>query len=310
MHKQLLLSVATALVLLQPTYSQATTPQPNAYQTTQQEAWLGVSLDTIPNILRSQLSTVIPAGQGVMIIGVIDNSPAAKAGLQKHDVILNSGDQKIYSPQQLTGMVKAAQAGSNLNLSIVRQGKVQNVSVVLGKQNKPMYPNWQRQWSPFGSLFGRRWQQPSFPNMQPLDRQGNRQSFSSWDSFESVQVRTLEDGRYHAEVKYKDPQGNEKSFAFEGKREEIIKQINEEKELPDAKKQALLNALNMDSGKLFNNPFFQGGSPFNDPFFRGGNSFNDPFFQRSFPRLNMPGFQPFFNNPSNRQKPIQQEEVF
>ena len=306
MYKQLFLSVATALALLQPSYSLATSPQNVVNQAMQKEVWLGLRSGNIPNVLRSQLSEIIPAGQGVMVIDVIDNSPAAKAGLQKNDVILNSGDQRIYSPQQLTGLVKASKANSRLKFEVVRRGKVRDISVVLGQRDKPLYSNWPS----FGSQFTQDWLNSAMPKIPSPSLNGKGQPLSSWDSFESVQVKTLADGRYHAEVKYKDPQGNEKGFVFEGKREEIIEQINAEKELPETKKQALLNSLNMDSGKFFNHPFFQEGSPFNDPFFSRGNLFNDPFFQHGLPRLNMPGFQSFFNKTPNELEPTQQKGFF
>lgn len=307
MFKQLLLSVATALTLLQPSYLSATSSQNVVNQTMKKETWLGLRTGSIPNVLRSQLSAVIPAGQGVMVIDVIDNSPAAKAGLQKNDVILNSDDQKIYSPQQLTGLVKSSKVNTSLKLDVVRQGEVRNISVVLGQRDKPVYSN--MQWPSFGSHFGQDWLNQAIPNMPSFNYKGKGQPLSSWDSFESVQVKTLSDGRYHAEVKFKDPQGNEKGFTFEGKREEIIEQINHEKDLPEDKKQALLNSLKMDSGNFFNHPFFQRGNPFNDPFFTPRSLFNDPFFQHSFPRLNIPEFQSFFNNPSDSEH-VRQKDFF
>jgi len=300
MYKQLFISTAIALSTLQAaTSALANTTSPAAVQppqkiiqqNIQQEAWLGIGLGTIPSILRSQLASVIPSGQGVMITAVSNNSPAAKAGLKQHDVILNSGDQKIYSPQQLTGLVKANPPGSTLNLSIVRSGKAQEVSVILGKRDQPTTPYWQHQPSFFTTPFGRGWQMPAFPQLQAPAIQGNKQAMTSWDSFESVQVKTLPDGRYHAEVKYKDTQNNEKSFTFEGKRDEIIKQIKAQKELADDKREALLNALHMSPQSLFNR----------QPFFQGQNLFNDPFFQQGFPS--------FFGKQSRPIEPFLQGEV-
>ena len=291
MYKQLfrssIISLAVIFQAIPALAELPTNPQQQpSQQETQQQAWLGVRLGAIPTILRSQLASVIPSGQGVMITAVTNNSPAAKAGLQQHDVILNSGDQKIYSSQQLSGLVKAAQPTSKINLTIVRGGKVQDITVTLGKRNKPATPYWQQQWPQARSPFGSGWQMPSLPRLQPPTLQGKQQSATSWDSFESVQVKTLPDGGYHAEVKYKDSQNNEKSFTFEGKREEIIKQIKKQKDLPENKKHALLNALNMNPSSIFKQPFFQQGNPF-----------NDPFFQQGFPALNMPSFQHFFQSP-------------
>jgi len=306
MYKQLIFSVATALTLLQPSFSLATSPQHGVNQTVQKEVWLGLSSGNIPSALRSQLSDVIPAGQGVMVFDVINNSPAAKAGLQKNDVILNSNQQKVFSPRQLSSLVKESKVHSKLNLRLVRRGKVINVAVILGLRDKPQFSKRPS----FDSSFAQGWSNIPMPKNPVLSHNGKRQPLSSWDSFESVQVQTLADGRYQAEVKYKDPKGNQQAFKFEGKREQIIAQINKEKELPESKKQALLKALNMNSSVFFKQPFFKKGNPFDDPFFNQDSLFNDPFFQQGFPRLDTPDLQKYFNKLPKTRDSIQQKGFY
>jgi len=257
----------------------------------QQRAWLGVMLRPVPNVLHAQLSQLIPAGQGVLVAQVNPQSPAAKAGIKKNDVLLTFGDQKLYSGAQLSALVTNSKPGESIAMQVVQQGKVNTLNVEIGAQPAQTTP---RFW---------RGQPRMFPHPVP---QGQGQQSLAWDSFESVQVKTLPDGRYHAEVSYKDPKGDTKSFTFEGKKEEIVKQIQQQKELPEDKRKALLDALNMKPGNLFgqtlNQPFFQG-NPFNDPFFRDPffqrNPFNDPFFGR-MPQ--MPPSFPQFRQPNNRGK--------
>jgi hypothetical protein len=265
-----------------PSSSQPVTPpQPAQQAATEKISWLGVALGKAPPALSTQLGALIPAGQGVMIKAVDANSPAAKAGLQRHDILLVMGDQKLYSAQQLSALVKAAKPGSQVTFQGVHQGELKQISVTLGERSAPDYRHqWQRPY-------------PENPLMPPALPGGSQQQNLSWDSFECVQVKTLPDGRYHAEVAYKDENGEQKSFIFEGKREEIIKQIQEQQELPVQKRQALLNALNMRPDAVFNQPFFHGNF-FNDPFFN--NPYGaDPFFRHGFPRF--PDFGGFFRGP-------------
>ncbi len=276
--------------------SPVTPPQPAQQAPSEQITWLGVALGKVPPALSAQLGALVPDGQGVMIKAVDANSPAAKAGLQRHDILLAMGDQQLYSAQQLSALVKAAKPGSQVTFQGVHQGELRQISVTLGGRSAP---NYRHQWHR---------SRPANPLAPPALRGGEQQQSLSWDSFESVEVKTLPDGRYHAEVAYKDENGDQKSFTFEGKREEIIKQIQEQQELPVEKREALLNALNMQPDAIFNRPFFRG-DLFNDPFFN--NRYGaDPFFQHGFPRF--PDFGGFFRNPHaplNLRRPVPQDDT-
>lgn len=171
-------------------------------------------------------------------------------------------------------------------MQTVHQGKLKEVSILLGERE------WQehdRQWP-----WPHAWQHDPLPQSPPpLQDRGLRLDLA-WDSFESVEVKSLSDGRYRAEVAYKDSSGNQKSFIFEGLRDEIIDQIKEHHDLPQEKKDALLNALNMRPDAGFAYPFSRrdpfGDRFINDPFFRGFDT--DPFYRYGFPDI-----ERFFRNP-------------
>lgn len=249
-----------------------------------QQAWLGVALTTVPPVLAKQLADIIPQNQGVMLQSVSPHSPAAKAGLQPYDVIISMDDQKILSAKQLVQLVHTAKPESSVTLKIIHQGKPKVVNVTLGKHAAPSYahhnPSLQQHYQGWPQMYQPMPMHPMTQQMMqamkaPATIQPNNGKTSSknlaWDSFESVQVRTLEDGRYHAKVIYKDEKGNVKHFTFEGKQDEITQNIKKQADLPEAKKQALLNALNMNikPDALLNQPIFRG-NPFNDPFFQQG----------------------------------------
>ena len=69
--------------------------------------WLGIAPGHVPRALFDQLKQIIPPGQGVLVKNVIPDSPAARAGIRTNDVLLAYGNQKLYSAQQLAGLVRA-----------------------------------------------------------------------------------------------------------------------------------------------------------------------------------------------------------
>ena len=117
---------------------------------------------------------------------------------------------------------------------------------------------------------------------------------------QSVQVQTLPDGRYHAEINYQDEANDTRNFTFEGTQDEIRQQVQQNTTLPAERKQALLQALDMRPEALFNQPMFGGSNPFDDPFFKNS-PLNDDFFKQFFDDMPtfapMPDFQQFFQLP-------------
>lgn len=81
--------------------------------------WLGLVCDPADAAIRSQLKL---KDAGLIVREVVPDTPAAKAGLKQHDVLLAAGDQKIDSLEKLVALVN--QAGEKeLTLQLVREGK-------------------------------------------------------------------------------------------------------------------------------------------------------------------------------------------
>ena len=97
------------------------------------EAHLGIAVAAVPEALSSHLSGTLAKGQGVLIVEVAKDSPAAKAGLQVHDILLTLDDQKLHSPEQLVKMVRADKPGHEVALTYLRGGKTMNAKVTLGE---------------------------------------------------------------------------------------------------------------------------------------------------------------------------------
>lgn len=71
--------------------------------------------------------------RGAVVGKVEEGSPAAKAGLQKDDVILAFNDSQIYNPAQLYRLLTESSAGVVATLGISRSGNSQNLRVTLGQ---------------------------------------------------------------------------------------------------------------------------------------------------------------------------------
>ena len=76
----------------------------------------------------------IPEGvtEGVVVYSVEENSPASSAGLQKGDIITKMGDEKIESLASFRYQLYKHEAGSEITLTINRNGKEETVKVKLG----------------------------------------------------------------------------------------------------------------------------------------------------------------------------------
>jgi serine protease Do len=69
---------------------------------------------------------------GVEIVSVEENSPAAKAGLMKGDVVLDYQGQRVEGTQQFVRFVRETPTGRQVKMTILREGKDQNISAVIG----------------------------------------------------------------------------------------------------------------------------------------------------------------------------------
>lgn len=99
----------------------------------QGKGWLGVSLDRVPEALAAQLEE---DGEGVLVINVAKDSPAEKAGLQVHDIIVSVGGSVVENG--MTGaakLIRSKSAGEKVNLVIVRGGKEKTVTVTMGDRS-------------------------------------------------------------------------------------------------------------------------------------------------------------------------------
>lgn len=74
------------------------------------------------------------ASSGVRVIAVINDSPAAKAGLRDGDILTRMGDIPLKNPENLTDAARFY-AGQTVNIAVQREGHSDEVKVPLNKRN-------------------------------------------------------------------------------------------------------------------------------------------------------------------------------
>jgi serine protease Do len=78
----------------------------------------------------------LESGKGVKVLDVQPESPAAKAGLKKDDIITKAGDTDIKSVDDLREILLKSKEGDNVKLSLQRDGKSQSAELRFPKKLK------------------------------------------------------------------------------------------------------------------------------------------------------------------------------
>jgi membrane-associated protease RseP (regulator of RpoE activity) len=73
---------------------------------------------------------VEPEG-GVLVLEVVEDSPAASAGLRAGDVIVEFDGEPVRAPKELVRMVRAQDPGSTVTLTMVRRGRERTIEATL-----------------------------------------------------------------------------------------------------------------------------------------------------------------------------------
>ncbi len=96
-------------------------------------AYLGIVLQPIDKELCDALGLDKP--EGILISDIVKGSPAAEAGLQQGDIIVQYNDKTIKNVNKFRNDVAMMCPGAKVTLKILRNMNPQTVMVVLGAQN-------------------------------------------------------------------------------------------------------------------------------------------------------------------------------
>jgi PDZ domain len=122
-----LFALSAALILVVPL---ARAQQRDPVPTEEKGTYLGVLISPVPEVLYDQLPE-LPRDQGVVITHVLPDSPAARADLRRHDILLAYNDDKIRDCEHFARLIRADKPDSKVKLELLRGGRKQGVEVSL-----------------------------------------------------------------------------------------------------------------------------------------------------------------------------------
>ncbi len=108
---------------------QSTPKQRFSYFDGPQGAFLGVVLKDVT--AADVHSMKLPGVYGAIVSRVVSGSPAAKAGLEVNDVILEFGGMRVWSADQLAQLLRETPPGRTVALQVSRAGKKKNLQVTI-----------------------------------------------------------------------------------------------------------------------------------------------------------------------------------
>ena len=93
--------------------------------------WLGVFIQEVTEDIADSLG--LDEARGALIASVTETGPADQAGLQAGDVIIRFDDKEVIKSRDLPRIVAETAVETTVNVEVVRDGKMQILSVTLGE---------------------------------------------------------------------------------------------------------------------------------------------------------------------------------
>jgi len=200
-------------------YSLAETTNPNPSQETQLKhyntfAYMGVRVDLLPKAMLAQLPEEVLVGQGIMVSGFGEKSPAKQQGLQKYDVLLTYDRYALMHPRKFIQLIRNDKAGREVKLKVARKGKIITLTVTLTSQQQPL-------------------------NEDQLDYQYNLQT----KGYDGMRIKQFDTDDFNASIRYLATDGVVRSRSFAGTYKKIQRDIYAAKDMSAIAKQHLMQAI-------------------------------------------------------------------
>ena len=96
--------------------------------------WLGVSIQDVSPDLAKQFA--LPEAKGAVVTDILENSPAAKAGLQQGDVIVSFDGAPVDNTGMLRNRVAQTPIGKKVQVGVIRDKKEKELEVLIAEQPK------------------------------------------------------------------------------------------------------------------------------------------------------------------------------
>jgi Do/DeqQ family serine protease len=98
--------------------------------------FLGIQMASLTDELKQRIQENsnwnITTDKGVLIVKVVRNTPAAKAGLKPGDVIRSFNGEAVEKSERIQQLVENTKVGDSISLDIIREGKEQKIDVKVG----------------------------------------------------------------------------------------------------------------------------------------------------------------------------------
>ena len=100
-----------------------------------ERGWLGVQIQTVDEEIAASLG--LDEKQGALVAGVMDDSPAAAAGLRPGDVVTRYNDQPVKRMRDLPRLVAETPIGETVAVELWRNGESVDAKVEIGRSEEP-----------------------------------------------------------------------------------------------------------------------------------------------------------------------------
>ncbi len=93
--------------------------------------WVGIVIDEISPFEAEALE--LSVGYGILVVKVVEDSPADRAGLKLNDLIVEIAGEKMVDFEALRHILFAHRAGDKVNVIIMRDGQELTLQILLGE---------------------------------------------------------------------------------------------------------------------------------------------------------------------------------
>ncbi|MCK5917771.1 MAG: PDZ domain-containing protein [Cocleimonas sp.] len=177
-------------------------------------AYMGVRVDLLPKAMLAQLPEDVLVGQGVMVSGFGEKSPAQQQGLKRFDVLLTYDRHALMHPKKFISLIRNDKAGRTVQLKLVRQGKIMTLPITLTMQKQAL-------------------------NEDQLDYQYNLQT----QGYDGMKIKQFSKDDFQASVRYLASDGMVRSRTFAGTYKKIQRDIYVANDMSMIAKQHLMQAI-------------------------------------------------------------------
>jgi len=99
-----------------------------------ERGWLGINIQDLTPELAEKFG--VTSSKGALIADVVKNGPAERAGIKRGDVIVAFNGRPVNDPATLRNNVANTAIGSQADVTVVRNGKEQQLSVTIGNMDE------------------------------------------------------------------------------------------------------------------------------------------------------------------------------